>query len=257
MLGLDERQGGEILLSACPARASPSTPGIGYVPQRHSLSASVRATVERDRRGRRLPHRPWWRPAGATTGRSWPPRSRTSASPTAPTRRSPRCPAASSGGCSSPARSPAAPTCSSWTSRPRASTTPARRRSPRCSAAARGPRHLDAHRHPRARRAGGRRHAASCASTAGASTSTATRRVRRAHRRTTPPARATTTTTRTPRPGPQRCRLGRSTRPRGCPVTELLALDFMRAGAARRPARRRRRAARRRVPRPAPDVAHR
>ena len=37
---------------------------IGYVPQRHSLSASVRATVSEIVEVGRLPHRPWWKPAG-------------------------------------------------------------------------------------------------------------------------------------------------------------------------------------------------
>ena len=36
---------------------------LGYVPQRHTLSASVRATVEEIVAVGRLPHRRWWRPS--------------------------------------------------------------------------------------------------------------------------------------------------------------------------------------------------
>jgi zinc transport system ATP-binding protein len=64
VLGLVERQGGEILLLGTPIEAFHQHTRIGYVPQRHSLSASVRATVAEIVAVGRLPHRPWWRPAG-------------------------------------------------------------------------------------------------------------------------------------------------------------------------------------------------
>ena len=45
VLGLVERQGGEVLLLGTPIERFHEHTRIGYVPQRHSLSASVRATV--------------------------------------------------------------------------------------------------------------------------------------------------------------------------------------------------------------------
>ena len=64
VLGLVERLGGEILLLGTPRERFDEHTRIGYVPQRHSLSASVRATVTEIVEVGRLPHRPWWRPAG-------------------------------------------------------------------------------------------------------------------------------------------------------------------------------------------------
>ena len=64
VLGLVERQGGEILLLGTPRERFDEHTRIGYVPQRHSLSTSVRATVTEIVAVGRLPHRPWWRPAG-------------------------------------------------------------------------------------------------------------------------------------------------------------------------------------------------
>ena len=66
VLGLVERQGGEVLLLGTPRERFHEHTRIGYVPQRHSLSASVRATVAEIVAVGRLPHRPWWRPAGAS-----------------------------------------------------------------------------------------------------------------------------------------------------------------------------------------------
>ena len=63
-LGLVERQGGEVLLLGTPRERFDEHTRIGYVPQRHSLSTSVRATVTEIVAVGRLPHRPWWRPAG-------------------------------------------------------------------------------------------------------------------------------------------------------------------------------------------------
>ncbi|MBR7744102.1 metal ABC transporter ATP-binding protein [Phycicoccus sp. BSK3Z-2] len=64
LLGLAEQHGGEALLLGTPRDRFTEHTRIGYVPQRHSLSASVRATVEEIVAVGRLPHRPWWRPAG-------------------------------------------------------------------------------------------------------------------------------------------------------------------------------------------------
>lgn len=63
-LGLVEQQGGEVLLLGTPRERFREHTRIGYVPQRHSLSASVRATVAEIVAVGRLPHRRWWRPAG-------------------------------------------------------------------------------------------------------------------------------------------------------------------------------------------------
>ncbi|MFC7489105.1 MULTISPECIES: metal ABC transporter ATP-binding protein [unclassified Knoellia] len=66
LLGLSEHLGGEVLLFGTPLARFHEKPRIGYVPQRHSLSASVRATVREIVETGRLPLRPWWRPANAT-----------------------------------------------------------------------------------------------------------------------------------------------------------------------------------------------
>ena len=65
VLGLVDRQGGEVLLLGTPLERFHEHTRLGYVPQLHSLSASVRATVAEIVAVGRLPHRPWWRPAGA------------------------------------------------------------------------------------------------------------------------------------------------------------------------------------------------
>ncbi|NHI18128.1 metal ABC transporter ATP-binding protein [Phycicoccus endophyticus] len=63
LLGLTEHQGGQVLLLGTPREHFREHTRIGYVPQRHSLSTSVRATVTEIVAVGRLPHRPWWRPA--------------------------------------------------------------------------------------------------------------------------------------------------------------------------------------------------
>jgi len=64
LLGLSDHLGGEVSLFGTPLARFHDKPRIGYVPQRHSLSASVRATVREVVEVGRLPRRPWWRPAG-------------------------------------------------------------------------------------------------------------------------------------------------------------------------------------------------
>lgn len=63
ILGLTQQQGGEVRLLGTPRERFHEHTRIGYVPQRHSLSAAVRATVREIVAVGRLPHRPWWRPA--------------------------------------------------------------------------------------------------------------------------------------------------------------------------------------------------
>ncbi|HYN28248.1 MAG TPA: metal ABC transporter ATP-binding protein [Dermatophilaceae bacterium] len=69
VLGLAETLHGEVLLLGEPAEQLADRTRIGYVPQRHSLSTSVRATVREVVEVGRLPHRPWWRAASATDRR--------------------------------------------------------------------------------------------------------------------------------------------------------------------------------------------
>jgi len=63
ILGLTGLLSGELELFGTPRDRFAEHTRIGYVPQRHSLSASVRATVTEIVEVGRLPHRPWWRPA--------------------------------------------------------------------------------------------------------------------------------------------------------------------------------------------------
>ena len=63
ILGLTTAQGGDVELFGTPRDRFTEHTRIGYVPQRHSLSASVRATVTEIVEVGRLPHRPWWKPA--------------------------------------------------------------------------------------------------------------------------------------------------------------------------------------------------
>lgn len=65
LIGLTEHLGGDVSLFGTALARFHDKPRIGYVPQRHSLSASVRATVREIVETGRLPLRPWWRPAGA------------------------------------------------------------------------------------------------------------------------------------------------------------------------------------------------
>lgn len=63
LLGLNDHLGGSIeVLGTAVTRRSDRTP-IGYVPQRHTLSSSVRSTVREVVATGRLTHRPWWRRA--------------------------------------------------------------------------------------------------------------------------------------------------------------------------------------------------
>ncbi|MFQ6173164.1 metal ABC transporter ATP-binding protein [Oryzobacter sp. R7] len=66
VLGLADRLGGEVNVLGTPLERFRDHPRIGYVPQRHSLSASVRATVSEVVAVGRLAHRPWWAPASRT-----------------------------------------------------------------------------------------------------------------------------------------------------------------------------------------------
>lgn len=70
ILGLDSQLGGSVELFGVPRRHFSDHSRLGYVPQRHSLSASVRATVREIVAVGRLPHRPWWRRAGAEDDRA-------------------------------------------------------------------------------------------------------------------------------------------------------------------------------------------
>lgn len=64
LLGLSERHAGEVELLGTPLDRFTERTRIGYVPQRHSLSTAVRATVTEIVAIGRLAHRPWWRRAG-------------------------------------------------------------------------------------------------------------------------------------------------------------------------------------------------
>ena len=65
ILGLTEHLGGDVELFGTPLARFHDRTRIGYVPQRHSLSSSVRATVREIVSVGRLALRPWWRPASA------------------------------------------------------------------------------------------------------------------------------------------------------------------------------------------------
>ena len=60
LLGLNDHQGGDVELFGQPLERFTARSRIGYVPQKHSLSASVRATVAEIVQIGRLPHRRWW-----------------------------------------------------------------------------------------------------------------------------------------------------------------------------------------------------
>lgn len=62
LLGLNDQLGGEVLLFGQPRESFHDHARLGYVPQRHTLSASVRATVQEIVAVGRLPHQRWWRP---------------------------------------------------------------------------------------------------------------------------------------------------------------------------------------------------
>jgi zinc transport system ATP-binding protein len=62
LLGLNDQLGGEVRLFGQDRGDFHDHARIGYVPQRHTLSASVRATVAEIVAIGRLPRRRWWRP---------------------------------------------------------------------------------------------------------------------------------------------------------------------------------------------------
>lgn len=65
VLGLNDHVSGEVELFGTPATQFKERTRIGYVPQRHTLSGSVRATVEEIVEVGRLPHRRWYQRASA------------------------------------------------------------------------------------------------------------------------------------------------------------------------------------------------
>ncbi|NYG08141.1 zinc transport system ATP-binding protein [Phycicoccus badiiscoriae] len=62
LLGLNDQLGGEVELFGQPRESFSDFARLGYVPQRHTLSASVRATVTEIVAVGRLSHHRWWRP---------------------------------------------------------------------------------------------------------------------------------------------------------------------------------------------------
>jgi len=62
LLGLNDHLGGDVELFGEPRDSFSDFARLGYVPQRHTLSASVRATVAEIVAVGRLPHHQWWRP---------------------------------------------------------------------------------------------------------------------------------------------------------------------------------------------------
>lgn len=65
LLGLSDHLGGRFTVFGAAPDTRDSRRRIGYVPQRHTLSASVRATVREIVETGRLAHRPWYRRADA------------------------------------------------------------------------------------------------------------------------------------------------------------------------------------------------
>ena len=72
VLGLADQLAGSVDIFGTPRDELHDRTRVGYVPQRHSLSASVNATVEEVVAVGRLPHHPWWAPwrSGARTDRA-------------------------------------------------------------------------------------------------------------------------------------------------------------------------------------------
>jgi zinc transport system ATP-binding protein len=62
LLGLNDHLGGDVELFGQPRESFSDFARLGYVPQRHTLSASVRATVAEIVAVGRLSHHRWWRP---------------------------------------------------------------------------------------------------------------------------------------------------------------------------------------------------
>lgn len=69
LLGLTTQLAGSVRLFGTPLAEFHEHTRLGYVPQRHTLSSSVRATAREIVAVGRLPHRPWWRPASAGDAR--------------------------------------------------------------------------------------------------------------------------------------------------------------------------------------------
>jgi len=67
LLGLNEQLGGTVRLFGTDRERFDDHARLGYVPQRHTLSASVRATVGEVVAVGRLPRRRWWRPVVHTS----------------------------------------------------------------------------------------------------------------------------------------------------------------------------------------------
>lgn len=65
LLGLTDLLAGSAELLGAPLGRTGGQPRVGYVPQRHTVSGSVRSTVREVVAVGRLPHRPWWRRASA------------------------------------------------------------------------------------------------------------------------------------------------------------------------------------------------
>jgi zinc transport system ATP-binding protein len=67
LLGLNDHLGGDVELFGQPRESFSDFARLGYVPQRHTLSASVRATVAEIVAVGRLSHHRWWRPVIRST----------------------------------------------------------------------------------------------------------------------------------------------------------------------------------------------
>lgn len=68
LLGLNDQVAGRVELFGVPRDGFTEHSRIGYVPQRHTLSSSVRATVREIVAAGRLPHHRWWAPVLRTAG---------------------------------------------------------------------------------------------------------------------------------------------------------------------------------------------
>ncbi len=67
LLGLSDHLGGEVRLFGTPRARFHDHARLGYVPQRHTLSSSVRASVEEIVAVGRLSHHRWWKPVRRTS----------------------------------------------------------------------------------------------------------------------------------------------------------------------------------------------
>lgn len=65
LLGLNDHVGGTVEIDGTPLEDLQDRSRLGYVPQRHTLSASVRSTVREVVATGQLASRPWWRRASA------------------------------------------------------------------------------------------------------------------------------------------------------------------------------------------------